>query len=579
MGNLKRGISRRSMVAGSLGTLFAGAAVALPVSTSGQMYPGTSTSGTDISGQTAVGSEALLRDALQVFEARAVMYTFEERTWQVSLADLGMAIDYGAMIRMAMEHGRDGSLIDRYTALIIKPTDRDIPLRLKRDGTVLRALLEGIGRDLALAPRDARLDLQDGKVAVVDHIVGREPDVERAIADTNREITVGEPITIELMTLPVEPQLKAADLEGAREEALKLFSAPISFTHVGFSYPADVATLTAALTIGEDNTASLDMDAMKVHLDAIAAAVYIPPQNVKLGWDSGLYVVEGDVDGVAVDQQALVEAVQKLTLSSNRTAMLPVKPVQALARADNMDDLRIEGHIAYGSSSFAGSSAARAENVVVSARNISYKLVAPGEIFSFNDLLGPITLENGYVEGKIIEGDFAATDIGGGVCQVSTTVFRAAANAGFQFTEWNPHTWRLDFYEEDGSPPGYDGAIYQSEDYELDLAFQNPLDSWLLLMTVIDAGTVHAHLYGRSNGWTVKLGLPRISEPKPNLETVERVNPNLLPSDRILVQQAQAGVTVAIRRTVIAADGAIVSDGDFVSDYQSVPEAWEIGPS
>src|SRR5690606_33302508 len=128
-----------------------------------------------------------------------------------------------------------------------------------------------------------------------------------------------------------------------------------------------------------------------------------------------------------------------------------------------------------------------------------------GGEFSFNNLLGPITVENGFVEGTIIEGDFVATDIGGGVCQVSTTVFRAAANAGFQFSEWHPHSWRLAFYEADGSPPGYDGAIYQAPDWELDLRFTNPLDSWLLLTMVVEGESVHAHFYGRDNGWTTTI--------------------------------------------------------------------------
>jgi vancomycin resistance protein YoaR len=575
-------MSRRAMVVGSVGTALAGAAVALPASTSGQMYPNTRVNGIDISGSSVASAETVLRDALASLEVRALTYTFGALTWHVSLADLGMSIDYEAMIRQAMEHGRDGSIFDRYAALVTAGHERNIPLILETDEATLWALLQTIARDIQVPPRDARLEVRDGELAVVEHEVGRVLDVERAIDDTNRTVKAGKPVEVALATLPTEPQVTSVDLEGAREDALRLVSAPVGFTYDGLAYPVDVATLAAALTIGKNNTASLDPEAMAARLDAIAAAVYVPPQNVQLGWDSGLYVVEGDVEGVEVDREALTEAVQKLAGASKRTAALPVKPVKADARTDNIDELGLEEHIAYGSSSFAGSSAARAENVEVGSRNISYQLVAPGEAFSFNDLLGPITVENGFVEGKIIQGDWAASDLGGGVCQVTTTVFRAASNAGFQFTEWNPHSWRLAFYEADGSPPGYDSVIYQPntpDEIEQDLRFTNPLDSWLLLMMVIDGDTVSAHFYGTSNGWTVELSEPRISPPKPIPEPVERVNPNLAPGERVLVQHAQAGVTVALHRTVTAADGSIVSDGDFVSDYHSVPEAWEVGPS
>jgi vancomycin resistance protein YoaR len=218
--------------------------------------------------------------------------------------------------------------------------------------------------------------------------------------------------------------------------------------------------------------------------------------------------------------------------------------------------------------------------VVVSANNISYKLVAPGDTFSFNELLGPISLDMGYVQGTIIKGDWAASDIGGGVCQVSTTVFRAAAKAGFQFEEWHPHSWRLGFYEIDGSPPGFDAAIYQPNydgEWEKDLRFRNTLDSWLLLMLVVDGDTVRAHFYGRDPGWTVELGEAQVSEPKPIPDPVERSNAALAPGERRLVQRAQPGYLVRIRRTITDRDGNVLADGDFVSDYRSQPEAWEVG--
>jgi vancomycin resistance protein YoaR len=165
---------------------------------------------------------------------------------------------------------------------------------------------------------------------------------------------------------------------------------------------------------------------------------------------------------------------------------------------------------------------------------------------------------------------------------VSTTVFRAAALSGFDFTEWHPHSWRLGFYGLDGSPPGFDGAIYQPntlDEIEKDLTFTNPLDSWLLLMMVVDGDTVSAHFYGRDPGWTVEMGEAQLSEPKPVPDPVVRENARLAPGERVLVQNARAGVTVRIRRTVTAADGTILADGDFVSDFRSVPEAWEVGPS
>ncbi len=575
-------MTRRGFVAGSMGTIVTAAALALPATTVGKIYPGTRVAGIDVSGMTPEAATEHLRAELAAVEAHAATFTFDGQRWEASLADLGISIDYDLMVEQAMAHGRNGSVIDRYTSLLGGDDDDEVEMRLVRDDSTLRSWLETIENDIAVEPHSARLQNDDGEISIIEHVTGRTLDWDQLISDTNRSVVGIDVVSIPVAVVPVEPKVTTAKLSAAREHATRLISEPIYFTYDGDVYPVDVPTLTAALEIDENNTASLDLSLLTTRLDAIAAAVFTPAQNIKLGWNDGLFVVEDDVDGLEVDRDAFEADVARVVASAERSAPLPVVPVRAGARADNLDELGLEGHLAYGGSSFAGSSETRAENVAVSARNISYKLVAPGELFSFNDLLGPITEEAGFVQGKIIQGDWAASDLGGGVCQVSTTVFRAAAHAGFQFEEWHPHSWRLAFYEADGSPPGMDGAIYQPntpDEIEKDLIFQNPLDSWLLLMMVIDGHTVYAHLYGRDNGWEVEFGEPRISEPKPIPDPVERVNPKLASGDRIKVQNARAGVTVRIQRTVTAKDGSVISDGDFVSDYRSVPEAWEVGPS
>ncbi len=576
-----RMMSRRRLVAGSFGAMIAGAAVAVPASTSGQIYPGTTVHGIDVSHLSPQAGEALLKTTFAALEQRAVTYMFEGRAWEASLADIGMSIDYNAMIACAMDHGRDGTVLDRYSAWL-EVDGRDVPMVFTRDEAVLRSLLEGIAAELAIEPVDARLVAEGGNVTIADHAIGRELDIEQAIADTQQDVCSARPATVELVTLPVNPDVTADDLVDARDAATRLASEPVLFTLGDQVFPVDPDDLASALVIDDGSTARLDVEALASRVEEIEAAVAMAPRNVMLGWDGGPYVVADDVDGQELDREAFAKALSNLAESETRTGPLPIRSVPAAARADNIDELGLDGLIASGSSSFAGSSAARHDNVIVSADNISYKLVGPGERFSFNELLGPITEENGFVPGTIIQGDFAATDIGGGVCQVSTTVFRAAALSGFRFEEWHPHSWRLDFYELDGSPPGFDGAIYQSESpdgWELDLVFENPLDSWLLLTMGIDGDTVYANFFGRDPGWTVEMGEARLSEPKPIPDPVERVNEDLAPGERVMVQTARAGVTVSIRRTVTDADGSVIADGDFVSDYRSVPEAWEVGPS
>ena len=576
-----RMLSRRSLVAGSLGATASAAAFALPTRCNGRIYPGVTSLGVDLSGTTRPEAIRTLEQALSPFMDAAVTLTFEDRTWTARITDLGGTIETTAMVDAAMARGHQEGLIERYSALLGVAETDDLALQISLEPGGVRRYLETINQDMGRDPINARLVIAaDGTVDILAGHEGRELDLEKAESEILAALPQGKPVTIALQSRSVRPMVTGETLERSQDQAVQLVMAPVMLTHNDETYPLTEDDLSQALVIALDGTSYLDAGRIPDRIDAIAEAVRVAPHNVKLGWDDGLYVVEDDINGQELDRGGLNDLLTATARRPDRMAALPLRDLPAAARVDNLSTLGLDEHLAYGSSAFTGSSEARATNVIVSATNISYKLVGPGEEFSFNDLLGPITPDMGYVTGTIIQGDWAASDIGGGVCQVSTTVFRAAARAGFQFQEWHPHSWRLGFYEVDGSPPGFDGAIYQPNDdgeWEKDLRFINPLDSWLLLMLVVDGTTVRAHFYGRNPGWIVDIGEAVVSDPKPIPDPVERYNPALAPGERQMVQQARPGYIVRIRRTVTDAAGIVLSDGDFVSDYRSQPEAWEIG--
>lgn len=575
-------VSRRSMVAGAVGATVAGVAVVLPMTSRAQFYPGTQVHGIDLSGMDRKRSESMLRSAFTPLEDHAITYSFEDQTWDANLTDLGFIVDYETMLNEAWNQGRGGNVVDRYASLLQQGDVKNVQLQLLRDDLKLDAFLNNVGEQIAIEPRNARLVRSGASIEILDDTVGRALDLDAAREATAAAVSTGRSQTVELTTVDVVPDVRADGLAGAKDDAIRLVGEAVVFTHGGDSYDFDTEELTGALIIDRAGNATLNLDKLQERMDDIGRVVTKPASNVVLGWDSGVYVIDDDVDGVGVDMDAFPTLLLETARSTERTVELPTQVLKAGARTDNVSELGLESHIAYGSSSFAGSSETRYLNVVAASNNVSYKLVGPGEQFSFNQQMGAISLDNGFVEGTIIQGDWTASDLGGGVCQVSTTVFRAALNAGFKFNEWYAHGWRLAFYEADGSPPGMDAAIYQPntpDEYEKDLIFTNPLDSWMLLMMVIDNDTVSAHVYGKPNGWEVEIMEPRISEPKDPGEPVERVNKDLAPGERRRVQVARPGFTVYLQRKVTDADGNVVSDGDFVSDYRSQPEAWEIGPS
>lgn len=578
---LNRMVSRRELVAGVAGATAVGALVVLPALATGEFYTGTQVQGIDLSGLDRTTGEDVLRAAFTPLEDLAVTYTFEGQEWTSSLSDLGFIVDYETMVNEAWSAGRGSNVFERYQILLDQGDTHNVPLRLLQDDLKLDAYLGNLGDQIAIEPRNARLVRNGSAIEITDHQIGRALNLDAVRQATITAVNTGRSSTVELSTVEVPPDVTAADLAGAKDDAILLVGQPVVFAHDGDYYNIDSEQLTGALLINDAGDAALDLEKLNQRMTDIANAVLVPAENVVLGWDDGVYVIEDDKEGVGVDMEAFQQLLLETARQTERTVDLPTQVLKADARTDNVAELGIEAHLAYGSSSFAGSSETRYLNILAAADNVSYKMVGPGEKFSFNEQMGPIAVENGFVEGSIIQGDWTASDLGGGVCQVSTTVFRAALLAGFKFDEWYAHGWRLPFYEADGSPPGMDAAIYQPNtiyEFEKDLIFENPLDSWLMLMMVVDGDTVYAHLYGRPNGWDVEVFEPRVSEPKDPGEPVEKENPDLKPGERKRVQIARPGYTVYLRRKVTDAEGNVISDGDFVSDYRSQPEAWEVGP-
>lgn len=576
----KRLLTRRTMLAGALATVAAVPAAALPMRYGDQVYPGATVQTLNLGGLGREEAIASLHQHLSAYEQRAATFHFENQIWTATLAEIGGAINYDATVDLAMQHGRE-SWGNRYVAFFADDGSAPIDLVIDWDPAEAAEYLDSIAPAIDIDARNARLFRNQGEIRMVDSVAGRELDQEAALAAIEEAIANRDYAEIHLTTNVVEPEVTSEELEPYKSQAIQLIGEQVVLRHGELNYPISAENLAQALIIDESNKPQIDSSRIADRLDAIAADVYVRPKNVMLGWDSGLYVVREDVDGVEMDREATEALIVELAKSDERSAELPVRPAKARARADNLEELGIETHLAYGSSSFAGSSWERATNVGVAANNISYKLVAPGETFSYNELQGPITEEAGFVSGQIISGDWTATDIGGGVCQVSTTVFRAAARAGFRFSEWHHHTWRLGFYEIDGSPPGFDAAIYQPNgpgQMTLDLSFTNTLDSWLLLMMVVSGDTVTAHFYGRDPGWTVTFGNVWVSDPIEPGDPVERENPNLARGERKWVSGSAPGYQVVLPRTVTAEDGTVIADGSFVSNYLAQPETWEVGP-
>ncbi|MCL5970250.1 MAG: VanW family protein [Patescibacteria group bacterium] len=276
--------------------------------------------------------------------------------------------------------------------------------------------------------------------------------------------------------------------------------------------------------------------------------------------------------GQTVDIENLENKIysQALTvMSSDKPRVIiipvPIKTIEPKITTDKVNNLGIKELIGEGHSLFYHSIPSRIYNINLAQGRLNGVLVAPGEVFSFDKTLGDVSAFTGYKQAYVIQNGKTVLGDGGGVCQVSTTFFRALVNAGLPIVERHAHAYRVGYYEQD-SPPGIDATIYVPS---VDLKFKNDTGNYILIQSQIDLDNLSLsfYLYGTKDGRKVTMTKPVISNQTPPPETLYQDDPTLPKGEIKQTDFAAWGANVYFTRTVTK-DGKQIIYDKFVSNYQ-----------
>jgi vancomycin resistance protein YoaR len=244
---------------------------------------------------------------------------------------------------------------------------------------------------------------------------------------------------------------------------------------------------------------------------------------------------------------------------------IPLTKISPNITTANINNLGINELIGKGNSKFASSIPSRIHNISLASSKFNGVLIAPGETFSFNKTLGDVSNYTGYKQAYIIREGQTVLGDGGGVCQVSTTLFRATLNAGLPIVERQAHSYRVGYYEQD-SPPGIDATVY---DPSADLKFINNTPKSILIQTKVDtnAKTLVFELYGTNDGRVVTMSKPIITNLTPPPEDLYIDDPTLPMGQLKQIDFKAWGAKVYFKYSV-ERNGEIVFEKTFYSNYQ-----------
>ncbi len=277
---------------------------------------------------------------------------------------------------------------------------------------------------------------------------------------------------------------------------------------------------------------------------------------------------EGQTMNVNLLDNKILSGIPALASSGKNQSIriaIPIEIIQPAITTEKVNNMGIKELIGTGHSLFYHSIPGRIHNINLAATRLSGVLVAPNEVFSFDKALGDVSAFTGYQQAYIIQNGRTVLGDGGGVCQVSTTFFRALLDAGLPIVERHAHAYRVGYYEED-SPPGIDATIFVPS---VDLKFKNDTGHYILIQSKIDLDNLALtfELYGTKDGRQVTMTTPVVTNQKPPPPDLYQDDPTLPKGEIKQTDFAAWGADVYFTRTVTQNGKTIISD-KFVSNFQ-----------
>lgn len=539
-----------------------------------RIYSGVTVAGVPVGGLSRAEALGRLTQNLALYPLPTLSVEYGGRQWPITGDHARVRTDLLAAVNRAYLVGRqDGPgnrVIDQAAAAL---GGIDVTPDVLIDAAQLRYAVDQIAAEVR-AP--ARAPAQMGAV-VVPGQPGLDVDVEatvQALEATLEGRAPGQRLAVPLAVtqIPIPAALPTVSPQaGADPAAAVAPSLLLRDSRYGLEFALDPAALQSVLI--SDNPPQADPDRLRAILQPWADQVYLAPRNARLSFDPGsasVLVMQTSRPGRQLNVDATVVAVREALAAGQNPALLVVEPVAPAVDSNRVAEMGIRELVASGTSYFAGSSRERVRNIEIAAVKFEGVVIPPGGIFSFNEYVEDVSAANGFEDSLIIWGDRTAVGIGGGVCQVSTTVFRAAYNAGMPIVERYNHGYVVDWYGE----PGLDATIFTPS---VDFKFRNDTGAYLLIDPVVDGagGSITFNFYGTKPAREVYVSEPVISDVAPAPPPLYTVDSSVAPGQRKQVDWEKPGMTATVTRTIV--EGGATRTETLVSKYQPWKAVYLVG--
>jgi vancomycin resistance protein YoaR len=558
----------------------------------GRIYPHISVRGLDVGNADAAAAQRTLSQAHADFLQQPVELVYGDHVWRPTAAELGVSLEIDEALQRALLLGRAETRLESIrTIAAIWDQGVDVPLRVNIDQQTMQRYLLSVAHEVEQPPQNADMHLRNAEVVLTPEEAGTQVLIDATLADVTVALQSLEPQQVALRTRSLTPITRDSDIAPIAAELRGILEGPV----VAYSNAAACAVpcrwewspeqvarwimLRRDMREGGPTQLSLHVDqaALQRELVPVAEALHQEGDLPRVDWNSGSPVIfRPGTPGSGLDAALALTRLEAAVMTQGpRSFELPMTALPPPVIDTNLASLNITTMIGSGVSSFRNSQQYRITNIQAGARQLHGILVPPGETFSFNNNLGAVDSSNGFVQGAAIVNNRTQLEWGGGLCQVSTTMFRAAFWSGLPIAERHEHRFRIGWYEELGEPPGLDAAIFTGVS---DLRFVNDTGGWVLIQAYVDLSRqqMSIALYGNPSQRHVTMS-HRVIERTPAPRRPLYLNDPTLPRGTFKqTDWARPGMHVQVYRTV-QDNGQVMRQDTFDTVFEPWPNIYVRG--
>lgn len=558
------------IAAAAILVLFVGVIVAFQVAERGQARAGVTAFGVDLSGMTREEARAALEEARDQRSGQALWLMDGSVGWELTQQELGLAMDIEGALDDAFAAGNTGFGPSRLALLWhFNGTTEVATNRVAVRGDVLDNRIAQLSAEINQPTIDPLLEIHaDGTYTYRNSQIGREVNVAATRDNIVRSLATGSSAAA-IAVDEAPPVADDAAYAHARQQAERILDEPVTLVAAGEEWtltPAQIANWLYVVPAENGSEAMIKVD--EGWVDAVVYEIGWDtdrsPRSPRVWWDAGgaLYVMEEGVEGKDMDAEQSRSMIMDvfLGLNDSNRVDLPVATTPPPQLPADLNELGIRSLIAEASTPYGGGSVPeKKHNIELAARLLNGTIVLPGQMFSFNAEIGPMTTDAGFqiAYGIANEGGDLRTvpSEAGGICQVSSTVFQPVFWGGYQIESRSTHSYWIPSYTSRGLP-GLDATVDSTTG--LDFRWVNNTSTAILIEAYADGQDFTVRLYGTPPDWTVEVEPPEITNVvEASQEEVLQEDPTLPAGHRLRIEQANDGFDIKIVRRVHESNGEV----------------------